>query len=276
MNQLKVYIQQSFLYPVLRPIYKALEKIYDICRLIVFKFIPSLGMNSYNSMQKQQYKTYTESFAKSAEICVGEFEAHETYPYEQYLLEHYSGERGIALDFACGMGRMMNRFSTIFQTVDGVDLSSANVSYADRYLKENGNSSEKFNLYQSSGMGVEIGKTEHYDFIYSTIALQHICVYDIRLNIFKDLFTLLKPGGSCCFQMGFGWDNGIHWFSNNFTARSTNSGADVSIPHDSHLESIREDFEKIGFKSIKFVKKLSPHPTGNNYHPIWLFIHMEK
>jgi len=275
-KQLKKYIQNSFLYGVLRPIYKMFEKIYDGFRFIGFKLFPALGKVSYNSMQKEQYKKYTESFAKSAEICVGEFDAHEAYPYEEYLLEHYSGKRGIALDFACGMGRMMNRFMPLFGTVDGVDLSSENITYASRYLTENAHSADKFNLYQSSGVGVEIDKPGHYDFIYSTIALQHICVYDIRLSIFKDLFTLLKPGGSCCFQMGFGWDNGTHWFSNKYTARSTNSGVDVCIPHERDLESIRQDFEKIGYKNVKFERKLSPHPTGNNYHPIWLFIHMEK
>ena len=275
-NQLKVYIQNSFLYGILRPIYKFFQKIYDGFRVVGFKFFPALGKISYNSMQKEQYKKYTASFAKSAEICVGEFAAHEAYPYEEYLLEHYIGERGIALDFACGMGRMMHRFMPLFGTVDGVDLSPENITYANKYLTENAHSASKFDLYQSSGVGVEIDKPGHYDFIYSTIALQHICVYDIRLSIFKDLFTLLKSGGSCCFQMGFGWDNGTHWFSNTYTARSTNSGVDVCIPHESHLEGIRQDFEKIGYKNVRFERKLSPHPTGNNYHHIWLFIHMEK
>ena len=58
------------------------------------------------------------------QLCVGEFDAHESYPYEDYLLEEYSGPRGIALDFACGMGRMMSRFKPLFDVVDGVDLSA--------------------------------------------------------------------------------------------------------------------------------------------------------
>jgi len=276
-DRLKIYIRNSFLYVVLRPIYKFLENIYDTFRSIIFKLLPVFGQRSYNSMQKQQYKKYTGSFADSMELCVGEFKSHEAYPYEQYLLEHYSGTYGIVLDFACGMGRMMNRFMPIFETVDGVDLSLEYITYAEKYLKEKGNSLGKFNLYQSSGMGVDIGKPEHYDFIFSTIALQHICVYDIRLSIFKDLWALLKPDGSCCFQMGFGWDNGTHWFSNKFTARSTNAGLDICIPDESHLEGIRKDFENIGYKDVKFEMKLSPHPEkGNTYHPIWLFIHMKK
>ena len=126
-------------------------------------------------------------------------------------------------------------------------------------------------------MGVSIDKKDYYDFIFSTIALQHISVYEIRKSIFKDLWSLLKPGGSCCFQMGFGWDNGNYWFSNKYTARSTNGGDDVSIPDDSHLEGIKKDFEDIGFKNVEFKMELSPHPEmGNNYHPIWLFNHLDK
>ena len=77
--------------------------------------------------------------------------------------------------------------------------------------------------------------------------------------------------------MGFGWDNNTHWFDNNFSARTTNAGADVSVPDESHLPAIKNDFERIGYKDIEFEFKLSPHPElGSIYHPIWLFIHMSK
>ena len=49
-------------------------------------------------------------------------------------------------------------------------------------------------------LSVDLDKFEKkYDFIYSTIALQHICSHTIRTQIFKDLNKLLKEGGSCCF-----------------------------------------------------------------------------
>ena len=37
--------------------------------------------------------------------------------------------------------------------------------------------------------------TNEYDFVMSTIALQHICVYDIRYSIMKDIHRVLKDGG---------------------------------------------------------------------------------
>lgn len=275
--QIKAFLRESILYPLLHPIYKFLLYFYDILRTFLFTIFPTLGLSSYNSMQIKEYKNYSNNFNNAMELCVGNFQAHEAYPYEKYLMERYKGERKIALDFACGMGRMMNRFMDLFDKVDGVDLSLENITYAKQYLEENGHSEHKFDLYQSTGMGVSIDKKDYYDFIFSTIALQHISVYEIRKSIFKDLLSLLKPGGSCCFQMGFGWDNGNYWFSNKYTARSTNGGDDVSIPDDSHLAGIKKHFEDIGFKNVEFKMELSPHPEmGNNYHPIWLFIHLDK
>lgn len=227
-------------------------------------------------MQLTTYSKYTKTFSDSKNLCVGEFEAHQNYPYEKYLLEHFNGDSGTALDFACGMGRMMARMLTHFKTVDGVDLNQSNLDYADTYLHDLDINKKRYNLYLSNGIGVT-GINKEYDFIYSTIALQHICVYEIRLAIFRDLFSYLKSGGSCCFQMGYGWDNGIHWFSNNFTARSTNAGSDVCIPNSDHLMLITQDFKSIGFRDIKYEFKVSPYPKfGNKYHPIWIFIHMRK
>lgn len=267
---------QPWLYKPLKPAYEIALRVIDIFRSLLFAIIPNAGIESYRKMQEQQYRNYTKTFDDSKNLCVGVFERHEAYPYETYLLEHFSGKHERALDFACGMGRMMKRMLSHFNVVDGVDLNKNNLDYAVKYLSESGIGSEKYTLHLSNGVGVN-GLQQKYDFIYSTIALQHISVYSIRFKIFEDLFCLLKDGGRCCFQMGFAWDNGVHWFDNNFTARSTNAGADVTIPNSDHLDAITKDFELIGFKDIKYELKISPHPEfGNKYHPVWIFMHMKK
>ena len=239
-------------------------------------FDKEAGVNRYNAMQIKSYQNYTKNYEDSKNLCVGHFEAHEKYPYEEYLLENYSGKKDTALDFACGMGRMMNRMLQYFQTVDGVDLSIENIEYAKKYLHEKNINPKRYSLYQSDGKGVK-GIEKKYNFIYSTIALQHISVYEIRKSIFSDLYNLLEDGGGCCFQMGFGYDNGVHWFDNNFVARETNAGCDVSIPNNFHLKLIAEDFKLLGYKDVKFDFKISPHPEfGDKYHPIWLFISLQK
>lgn len=241
-----------------------------------FQFFPEKGKKYYVNMQKENYKKFTENFLDTKSLCVGNFNAQESYPYKKYLLEHYKGNKRIALDFACGMGRMMLHMSNEFKVVDGVDLNENNLSFAKKYLSENNLSAERYNLYLSDGLSVDIPKKK-YDFIYSTIALQHICVHKIRFNIIKDLYEHLNQDGAMCLQFGFGYDNGIRYFDNFYSARGTNASYDISIPNESYLPNIEKEFYDLGFKKIKYEFKISPHPQmGNIYHPIWLFIHLQN
>jgi hypothetical protein len=268
--------KNNILYSILRPLYHFALKIIDYFKSVLFVISPVRGMKNYQQMQQHAYESYTKSFDDSKTLCLGSFDENQNYAYEDYLLEHFDGEHGIALDFACGFGRMLGRMQTHFDVVDGVDLNPDNLEYAKTYLSDFGISQEKYSLFLSDGVGVK-GINKKYDFIYSTIALQHICVHSIRTEIFKDLNSLLKDDGGCCFQMGFGWDNKINWFDNHYTARSTNGGVDVTIPNSDHLDAITKDFESMGFKNVRYELKISPHPKyGNLYHPIWIFIHMRK
>lgn len=242
-----------------------------------FQFSPEYGSKHYANMQKKIYNRQTLSFLESKNLCVGAFTAQENYPYKKFLLEHYKGKYDRALDFACGMGRMMRHMSNNFQIIDGVDLVKNNLDYANTFLKDNGINSKNFNLYHSDGLSVKLPIENKYDFIYSTIALQHICVHKIRLKIIKDLYEHLNQDGSMCLQFGFGYDNGIRYFDNFFAARSTNSGNDVCIPNENFLPLIEKEFLDIGFKKVIFELKISPHPLkGNLYHPIWIFIHLKN
>ena len=227
-------------------------------------------------MQLREYNRYTRTYADAKQLCVGMFDRHEKYPYEKYLLERYDQRRDRALDFACGMGRMINRMLRCFDHVDGVDLNAANLDYAVQYLSGNNWPPDKYRLYQSNGTGINLTAGD-YSFIYSTIALQHIAVYTIRRKILEDIYRLLRAGGQSCLQMGFGWNNGVHWFDNCYTARSTNAGCDVTIPDRSHLPAIEADLKSIGFKQVRFELKESPHSEYNDrYHSQWIFIHLWK
>jgi len=252
--------------------------ILDLSTNLALKFLPGkYGVRRYNRMQVKAYTNYTMTYDDAIHRCVGRFEEHERYPYEKYLLDKYEGNIDIALDFGCGIGRMMNRMLHHAQFVHGVDISEKNLQYAHRYLLSHGWPENRFRLFQSNGLGCNIDSGVFYDFIYSTIVLQHIAVHKIRYQIISDMFSMLKEGGICSIQMGFGWDNGTHWFDNAYGARSTNAGHDVSIPNETHLDSITKDLIGIGFSSIEYVKNISPHQgCGLDYHPEWLFIHMRK
>lgn len=104
----------------------------------VFKIIlpPRIGISKYSKMQIRQYKKYSKTYEDAKNLCVGAFKDHEAYPYEEYLLEKYAGETGHALDFGCGIGRMMKRMFDVFAYIDSADLIQENLDYARRYLSE--------------------------------------------------------------------------------------------------------------------------------------------
>lgn len=263
---------------IVQSLKNVITKVLHVFFNIVLSLFPTAGMSKYAHMQGKQYKKYCKTFEDSKNFCVGRFNDHEAYPYEEYLLERFSGKTENALDFGCGMGRMINRMLKIFKHVDGADLMQENLEYAEYYLShENGVDHDRYALFKTNGIGCKANFQHQYDFIYSTICLQHIAVHKTRNEILIDLFRLLKDGGQCCLQMGFGWDNGVYWFNNEYGARSTNAGLDVCIPDDSHLSAIEEDLKKIGSSKVEFIKKPSPHGDKfKDFHPQWIFIHLWK
>ena len=231
-----------------------------------------MNKETYRNMQVNEYNKYSVTYDSCKDKCVGNWDVHELYPYDEYLLENYNGKFDKALDFGCGMGRMIKRMLTKFKQVDGADLISKNLEHGTKYLEGN---LDKVKLYQTDGLSCSID-SGNYDFVYSTICIQHICVHETRYKIINDFYNLLNETGEICIQVGFGWDNGNHWLDNTYNVNSTNAGNDFTIPNESHFEFIEKDLKKIGFNIINFTIKESPHPNILNYHPKWLFIHGKK
>ncbi len=205
-------------------------------------------------------------------------EEHNTNPdYWNILLgdlqakEKWDGR--VALDFACGKGRnVTNMFNLCdWARVDGVDISEGNILY-----NKNEYSSQNSNWYCNNGTDVSELKNNEYDFIMSTIALQHIPVYDIRKSLITDLFRTLKSGGIFSFQMGYG-DNleselgrRVSYFENHYDATGTNSVCDVRIQNE---EDVIKDLTEMGFVNITTQIRESYSDSG---HPQWIYIKAYK
>jgi len=232
-----------------------------------------MNKDQYTSMQTSEYNKIANTLEIAQKLCIGAFEYHEKYPYLQYLLQHYTGKYNTALDFGCGPGRMLKHFTSKFDRVDGADFIPEFLQLAKEYLKD---SIKNHNFYLTDGQSCSINTDIQYDFIYSTICLQHICVHEIRYKILQDFYNLLTPSGQCSIQLGYGWNNSNSWFDNNYTVIHTNGQSDVSIPDLYSLEHVIKDIESIGFVVI-YDLKTSPHECLNGiYHPQWLFLYLTK
>jgi len=204
-------------------------------------------------------------------------EEHNTNPdYWNILLgdlknkENWDGK--VALDFACGRGRnVTNMFNLCdWDRVDGVDISEGNISQnKSDYTNQNSN------WYCNNGIDVSDLKDNEYDFIMSTIALQHIPVYDIRKSLITDLLRTLKSGGLFSFQMGYGkeilsTENRIPYFENHYDANGTNSVCDVRVQN---IEDIIKDLQEIGYTNVTTEVRES---YSDNGHPEWIYVKAYK
>ena len=225
--------------------------------------------NKYTIMQKGQYYNGTSNHLVHNDnpdywdILLGDLKKKEFWKNKK------------ALDFACGKGRNVTNMISLcdWNRVDGIDLSLNNIAYCMQNYKD-----YPSRWYCNNGIDVRDLKSNEYDFIMSTIALQHIPVYDIRKNLLTDLLRVLKPGGLFSFQMGFGKDlkdifgrAKSGYYDNSWDASGTNSIHDVRVQDEQEVIS---DLKKIGFESITTtVKEIGEYDAGHSH---WIYVKCYK
>lgn len=105
------------------------------------------------------------------------------------------GESGIevarsrALDFGCGVGRLSNALATSFNEVVGVDISSTMVKEARQNCH-----TENCSFIQNTNQDLSIFPDGHFDFVYSSITLQHIPM-PASGQYLADFLRVLKKDG---------------------------------------------------------------------------------
>ena len=228
----------------------------------------------YAKMQKNTYETYA-SLGKispgaiAEELVVGSLTQHDVWPdYQEFLMKYVPRDASwVAIDYGCGPGRNIRRWTDWFKRIDGVDISERNLANARIFIQDKVAPEKSPNLFLTEGMNCGNAPQCAYDFAFSTICIQHICVHSIRFSIFKSLFDCLKPGGRISIQMGFGVPspNTVSYYENYVQATSTNRGCDVAI---SSPDEPKKDLEKIGF--VEFEYWLRPVGPGD-LHPQWIF-----
>jgi ubiquinone/menaquinone biosynthesis C-methylase UbiE len=227
--------------------------------------------NKYTQMQLREYNNMAANWSENdRDWVVGTFDAHNNWEDYEWLFKNIQDQsEKIGLDFACGPGRNLVKYSKRFKRLDGVDISPINIEKAKLYTSNN---NVECNLYVNNGVDLSIFEPNRYDFIMSVIALQHICVYEIRYSLFKDMYRILKPNGLIAIQMGFGSPsvNTVGYYENYYDAQFTNRGCDVCIESPDQLE---KDLINIGFKNFEYnIGKVGP----GDRHPNWIYFNAYK
>ncbi len=210
--------------------------------------------NDYTEMQTAQYAGGTSNH----------LEHNENPDYWKYLLSQKCPKKQkYALDFGCGKGRnVQNMISTsTWERVDGADISKANIEHCKIEFPDS-----KF--YQNNGVDLREIPDNTYDFVMSTITLQHIPVYDIRHSLITEISRVMRTGAVFSFQMGCGRKIESHqaeYKDNNYGAKGTNSKVDVNIGNANDLVN---HLEMVGFNDITFNIKPA---FSDTQHKDWIY-----
>lgn len=230
--------------------------------------------NKYSDMQRSVYDSDAHNWSlETKDRVVGPFDAHNEWAdYEHLFLDIGDLSEKICLDFGCGPARNIVKYWDRFKRIDGVDISANILEKAKIWIDYSGFDHKVINLYHCSGFDIENVPSDTYDVVMSTICLQHICVHEIRLALFKEFFRVLKPGGYFTAQMGHGWpsEKTVDYYENHYDATETNRACDVAIAKSHYL---KDDLEPLGFVNFKhYITKVGP----GDFHPSWIFFNVQK
>ena len=241
------------------------------------------GIQRYLKMQEACYNHLASSWSiHKRDPIVGCFDEHETWEDYNYLFDGMfdfhnnashlqKASELVVLDFGCGPARNMVKYRKHFKRIDGVDISPEVIEKAKEWLTDR-DAWNNNRLFVCSGEDLCDIEDNYYDAVMSTITLQHICVYSIRLKLLKEFYRVLKKGGWFTAQMGFGKgkQGSVSYKSNYYDALTTNGWYDTIVEDPKELKL---DLESIGFSNFDyFIRPVGPCDS----HPNWIFFRAKK
>ncbi len=143
----------------------------------------------------------TEAFFRSGEKEIDMIEA--TLRRNKIIKVKDELKEKIALELGCGVGRVTTHLGKVFKQVYGVDISQGNLDVAKKHVGEN---VELIKVNQLE----QYYRLPNFDFVYSTMVLQHNCppVMEYVIDI---VLSKLRENGIAMLQMptykrGYRWN----------------------------------------------------------------------
>ena len=104
--------------------------------------------------------------------------------------------QGRSLDFGCGVGRLTQALADHFERSDGVDIAETMIELANTYNRVGDRC--RYHLNQQADLA--LFDDDSFDFVYSTIVLQHNPP-DVAARYIEEFVRILAPGGVAVFDM---------------------------------------------------------------------------
>ena len=177
-------------------------------------------------------------------------------------------EDKVALDFGFGFGGNIRNLFKIanWKKIYGAEIANNFVTFGNEYLTLCGLDEEKFDLFEINGYDLTYIDNNSVDFVTSIIVLQHMALYQVRYNIFKEFYRVMKNDGILSFQMNK--DSDGDYYRTEFTHGRPNCSVE-------NENQVINDLIEIGFKkeNISFIWKPNPVSQPNNN---WLYVKAKK
>ena len=109
---------------------------------------------------------------------------------------HVPVARQHALDFGCGPGRLSQALTGHFERVDGVDISPSMIELARGFNRH----PDRCAYHTLSGDDLHLFADHSFDFIYTTMTLQHLKPRYTRRYL-AEFLRVLRPDGLLIFQL---------------------------------------------------------------------------
>ena len=105
-------------------------------------------------------------------------------------------QRGSALDFGCGVGRLTQALANHFEAVVGVDIAPTMIEAARKYNQHG----DRCSYFVNDRPDLRRFADDEFDFIFTLIVLQHM-VPHYAMCYLREFMRVLKPGGVVLFQL---------------------------------------------------------------------------
>ena len=105
-------------------------------------------------------------------------------------------QKGRALDFGCGVGRLTRALAERFDSCDGVDLAASMIERA----RELGDDGERIRFRHNAAPDLRLFGDESFDFVLSLIVLQHMEPGLMR-GYMREFVRVLRPRGVAFFSV---------------------------------------------------------------------------